>query len=54
MIIPVEDVTHLPQDIYSVPDRVTGIQGWEELRRAAPERTWNFASVSTTSCARRM
>jgi len=46
-IIPLEDVTGSPQYTYSVPDRITGIQELEELRHSAPERVWNFASVST-------
>lgn len=47
MIIPPEDVTDPPQATYSVPDRITGIRELEELRRSAPERLWNFVSVST-------
>jgi asparagine synthetase B (glutamine-hydrolysing) len=31
---------------YDVPDRVTGLEEVEELRRLCPERQWNF--VSTT------
>lgn len=46
-VVPLEDVTGSLNDIYSVPDRITGIQELEELRRSAPERIWNFASVST-------
>ena len=47
MIIPLEDVTGPPQATYSVPDRITGIQELEELRRSAPERVWNLASIFT-------
>lgn len=28
--------------MYDVPDRVTGRQELEELRRLSPNRTWNF------------
>ena len=44
--VPPEDVTGPPEDTYSVPDRITGIQELEELRRSTPGRIWNFASVS--------
>ncbi|KAA1468623.1 hypothetical protein DENSPDRAFT_833998 [Dentipellis sp. KUC8613] len=30
---------------YLVPDRVTGLQEVEELRRLSPRRTWNFVEV---------
>ena len=29
-------------DTYMVPDRVTGLQELEELRRLCPGRVWNF------------
>ncbi|EEB07728.1 asparagine synthase [Schizosaccharomyces japonicus yFS275] len=33
-------------DIYQLcPDRVTGLQGWRELQRCCPNRTWNFVSI---------
>lgn len=32
---------------YIVPDRATGLQEVEELRRLCPGRTWNFVSLST-------
>ncbi|KAG6861214.1 hypothetical protein C0995_002563 [Termitomyces sp. Mi166 len=31
---------------YSVPDRITGLQEVEELRRLCPERSWNFVSLA--------
>lgn len=31
---------------YNVPDRGTGLQELEELRRLCPRRTWNFVSLS--------
>ncbi|KAF5337217.1 hypothetical protein D9611_003371 [Ephemerocybe angulata] len=31
---------------YRVPDRVTGLQELEELRRLCPGRTWNFVEVN--------
>ncbi|KAF9480031.1 hypothetical protein BDN70DRAFT_912901 [Pholiota conissans] len=31
---------------YSVPDRVTGLEEVEELRRVCPERTWNFVEIN--------
>ena len=30
---------------YLVPDRITGLQELEELRRVCPGRPWNFVSV---------
>ena len=30
---------------YHVPDRATGLQELEELRRLSPKRTWNFVSI---------
>jgi hypothetical protein len=30
---------------YLVPDRETGLEGVEELRRLCPHRIWNFVSV---------
>lgn len=30
---------------YNVPDRLTGLQELEELRRLCPERVWNFVSL---------
>ncbi|CAI2174150.1 8408_t:CDS:10 [Funneliformis geosporum] len=32
--------------IYNVPDRLTGRQGVEELRKIAPDRKWNFVEVN--------
>jgi hypothetical protein len=34
------------RDMYLVPDRKTGLQEVEELRRLCPGRIWNFVSVS--------
>lgn len=31
---------------YNVPDRLTGLQELEELRRLSPGRTWNFVCAS--------
>ncbi|KAG6831260.1 hypothetical protein H0H92_011770 [Tricholoma furcatifolium] len=31
---------------YNVPDRVTGLQELEELRKLCPKRTWNFVEVN--------
>jgi hypothetical protein len=28
--------------VYMVPDRVTGIEQWRELRKLCPSRRWNF------------
>ncbi|KAJ3718253.1 asparagine synthase-domain-containing protein [Lentinula raphanica] len=36
----------LPSTDYMVPDRVTGLQEVEELRRLCPERVWNFVEVN--------
>lgn len=30
---------------YDVPDRLTGLQEVEELRRLCPDRIWNFVSI---------
>ncbi|TFL06116.1 asparagine synthase-domain-containing protein [Pterulicium gracile] len=35
-----------PPTPYSVPDRVTGIQATDELRRVCPGRKWNFVEVN--------
>lgn len=34
---------------YIVPDRATGLQEVEELRRLCPGRVWNFVSLTTES-----
>lgn len=34
---------------YMVPDRVTGLQEVEELRRLCPDRVWNFVSLCLVS-----
>lgn len=34
-----------PPTPYSVPDRVTGIQATDELRRVCPGRKWNFVCL---------
>lgn len=34
-----------PQPSYLVPDRVTGLDEVEELRRLCPGRIWNFVGV---------
>ncbi|KIP11504.1 hypothetical protein PHLGIDRAFT_21688 [Phlebiopsis gigantea 11061_1 CR5-6] len=31
---------------YDVPDRLTGLQELEELRRLSPNRTWNFVEIN--------
>ena len=31
---------------YDVPDRLTGLQEVEELRRLCPHRTWNFLEIN--------
>ena len=33
-------------DTYMVPDRITGLQELEELRRLCPSRVWNFVRLS--------
>jgi hypothetical protein len=37
---------HTLDTLYMVPDRVTGLQELEELRRLCPGRVWNFVSRS--------
>lgn len=34
--------------MYDVPDRLTGYESYEELRRLRPERKWNFVEVNVT------
>ncbi|GAC73101.1 asparagine synthase [Moesziomyces antarcticus T-34] len=34
------------EDIYAVPDRLTGLASYEELRRLAPLRRWNFVAIN--------
>ncbi|KAG1543147.1 hypothetical protein G6F51_006847 [Rhizopus arrhizus] len=36
----------LPQATYNTPDRVTGRASLEELRRIAPDRSWNFVEIN--------
>lgn len=31
---------------FDVPDRLTGLQELEELRRLCPNRTWNFLEIN--------
>lgn len=31
--------------LYNVPDRLTGLQELEELRRLCPKRKWNFVRI---------
>ncbi|KIL70625.1 hypothetical protein M378DRAFT_183249 [Amanita muscaria Koide BX008] len=31
---------------YRAPDRITGLQEWEELRRVCPGRQWNFVEIN--------
>jgi len=33
-----------PDLLYAVPDRDTGLEEVEELRKLCPERVWNFVS----------
>lgn len=36
-----------PEDVsYRTPDRITGLQEWEELRRVCPGRQWNFVEIN--------
>lgn len=42
--------------IYAVPDRISGLSTYHELRRLAPRRRWNFVEVNvphTEYCAAR-
>lgn len=32
--------------MYEVPDRLTGLKTWEELKSLVPERQWNFIEVN--------
>ncbi|RIA96028.1 asparagine synthase-domain-containing protein [Glomus cerebriforme] len=41
-----KNVSHKNDSIYDVPDRLTGRQGVEELRKIAPGRIWNFVEVN--------
>lgn len=51
-IIPPEDQSPvafeepLKTGIYDVPDRLTGLEEVEELRRLCPDRQWNFVCVN--------
>lgn len=44
--IPVVQVS--PASIYDVPDRLTGYDSFEELKRVCPTRRWNFVEVNVT------
>ncbi|KAG5639367.1 hypothetical protein H0H81_003511 [Sphagnurus paluster] len=35
-----------PSVSYNVPDRITGLQEVEELRRLCPDRVWNFVEIN--------
>ncbi|GBB99862.1 hypothetical protein RclHR1_03660009 [Rhizophagus clarus] len=39
-------ISYKDNSIYDVPDRLTGRQGVEELRKIAPNRKWNFVEVN--------
>ncbi|KAG6845952.1 hypothetical protein H0H87_011000 [Tephrocybe sp. NHM501043] len=41
-----EAAEHKNHTSYNVPDRITGLQEVEELRRLCPQRTWNFVEVN--------
>jgi hypothetical protein len=45
------DTAHRELSTYMVPDRETGLQEVEELKRLCPGRVWNFVSFPTTSYA---
>jgi len=34
------------RDIYNVPDRLSGLEELEELRKLCPSRQWNFVEVN--------
>ncbi|KAG9041492.1 hypothetical protein FS837_012198 [Tulasnella sp. UAMH 9824] len=40
-----QDVPEQGRSTYDVPDRLTGREETEELRRCCPERTWNFVEI---------
>ncbi|CAB5101217.1 hypothetical protein RhiirA5_348828 [Rhizophagus irregularis] len=40
------NISYKDNSIYDVPDRLTGRQGVEELRKIAPNRKWNFVEVN--------
>lgn len=43
----VEVAAVVPQDVYDLcPDRSTGLQSYEELKKTCPEREWRFIKVS--------
>ncbi|KAG6842482.1 hypothetical protein C0991_000008 [Blastosporella zonata] len=42
---PTETVEPRSHTSYNVPDRITGLQELEELRRLCPERIWNFLQL---------
>ncbi|ODN76195.1 hypothetical protein L202_06116 [Cryptococcus amylolentus CBS 6039] len=35
-----------PVDAYKVPDRISGLEAWEELRQVCPGRDWRFVEVN--------
>ncbi|KAG8943635.1 hypothetical protein FRC04_002594 [Tulasnella sp. 424] len=41
-----QDVSEQGRSTYDVPDRLTGREEVEELRRCCPERTWNFVEIN--------
>ncbi|SOV07603.1 uncharacterized protein UDID_05384 [Ustilago sp. UG-2017a] len=36
----------IPEDIYLVPDRITGLSSYTELCALAPDRRWNFVAIN--------
>ena len=39
--------TAVEEDLYAVPDRLTGLAGVAELRKISPGRQWNFVEVGS-------
>ncbi|WVQ76186.1 hypothetical protein IAR50_005846 [Cryptococcus sp. DSM 104548] len=37
-----------PVDVYRVPDRISGMEAWEELRQVCPGRDWRFVEVNVS------
>ncbi|TKY84569.1 hypothetical protein EX895_006471 [Sporisorium graminicola] len=40
------DTDSTTDDIYAVPDRLTGLASYAELRRLSPSRRWNFVHIN--------
>lgn len=41
---------HKDDNTWNVPDRLTGLESYEELQRLCPQRMWNFVQINVSRC----